>query len=127
MKGITATTAARLQRCALFLQGHDYNKEYKSSKSHASRDGLSRLPFKYCEELPDSDLLDIHNVSQIECLQSVLMALNWKHVDTFLSKVLDYTLNGQTCKRQDDNLNPFYMRRNKLSFEQGFLMWGLRI
>ena len=50
-KGIPATTAARLQRYALFLQGHDYDIEYKSSKSHATC-----LPFSQSEDLPDSDL-----------------------------------------------------------------------
>ena len=46
-KGLSATTASRMQRYALFLQGHDYDIEYKSSKSHANCDGLSRLPYSH--------------------------------------------------------------------------------
>ena len=39
-KGIPATTAAHMQRYALFLHGHDYDIEFKSSKSHVNCDGL---------------------------------------------------------------------------------------
>ncbi len=45
-KGTNATTAARLQRYALFLAGHDYTIEYKNTKCHGNCDSLSRLPMK---------------------------------------------------------------------------------
>ena len=41
-KAIPATTAARLQRYALFLAGFNYDIEYRSSSSHCNADGLSR-------------------------------------------------------------------------------------
>ena len=43
-KGIPVTTAARLQRYALFLAGHDYTIEYKATGCHGNADSLSRLP-----------------------------------------------------------------------------------
>jgi hypothetical protein len=43
-KAIPATTAARLQRYALFLSGFDYEIEHRSSTQHCNADGLSRLP-----------------------------------------------------------------------------------
>ena len=67
-KGIPATTAARLQRYALFFQGYEYEIEYKNSKSHANPDARSRLPCPQETELPDSDLVEIYNLSQIDSL-----------------------------------------------------------
>ena len=48
-----------MQRYALFLQGHDHDIEYKSLKSHANCDVLSRLPYPHSEELSDSDSVEI--------------------------------------------------------------------
>ena len=127
-KGIPATTASRMQRYALFLQGHDYDIEYKRSKSHANCDGLSRLPHSRSEELPNSDSVEIYNFSQIDSLP--VSASDVKHEtrrDPILSKVLDLTLNGWTYKPRDERLKPIYMRRNELSVQNGCLIWGIRV
>ena len=127
-KGIPATTAACLQRYALFLQGHDYDIEYKSSKSHANCDGLSRLPYSQSEDLPDSDSVELYNLSQIDSLPvSASDVKRETRRDPTLSKVLDLTLNGWTDKPQDERLKPYYTRRNELSVENGCLMWGIRV
>ena len=67
-KGIPATTAARLQRYVIFLQGYDYEIEYNSSKAIANADGLSRLPCLQTEEIEESDPVEIYNLSQIDSL-----------------------------------------------------------
>ena len=127
-KGIPATTAARLQRYALFLQGHDYDIEYKSSKSQANCDGLSRLPYSQSEDLPDSDSVELYNLSQIDSLPvSASDVKRETRRDPTLSKVLDLTLNGWTDKPQDERLKPYYTRRNEISVENGCLMWGIRV
>ena len=127
-KGIPATTAARLQRYALFLQGHDYDIEYKSSKSHANCDGLSRLPYSQSEDLPDSDSVELYNLSQIDSLPvSASDVKRETRRDPTLSKVLELTLNGWTDKPLDERLKPYYTRRNELSVENGCLMWGIRV
>ena len=127
-KGIPATAASRMQRYALFLQGYDYDIEYKSSKSHANCDGLSRLPYSHGEELPDSDSAEIYNLSQIDSLPVCAndVKLETCH-DPTLSRVLDFTMNGWTYKPQDEILKPFYMRRHELSVQNGCLMWGIRV
>ena len=127
-QGIPATTAARLQRYALFLQGHDYDIEYKSSKSHANCDGLSRLPYSQSEDLPDNDSVELYNLSQIDSLPvSASDVKRETRRDPTLSKVLDFTLNGWTDKPQDERLKPYYTRRNEISVENGCLMWGIRV
>ena len=127
-KGRPAATAARLQRYALFLQGHDYDIEYKSSKSHANCDGLSRLPYSQSEDLPDSGSVELYNLSQIDSLPvSASDVKRETRRDPTLSKVLDFTLNGWTDKPQDERLKPFYTRRNEISVKNGCLMWGIRV
>ena len=126
-KGIPATAASRMQRYALFLQGYDYDIEYKSSKSHANCDGLSRLPYSHGEELPDSDSAEIYNLSQLDSLPVCANDVKREtRRDPTLSKVLDFTMNGWTYKPQDEILKPFYMRRHELSVQNGCLMWGIR-
>ena len=81
-----------MQRYALFLQGNDYDTEYKSSKLHANCDGLLRLPYSLGEELPDSDSAEIYNLSQLDSL--LVCANDVKREtrrDPTLSKVLDFT------------------------------------
>ena len=127
-KGIPATTAARLQRYALFLQGHEYEIEYKNSKSHANADALSRLPCPQEKELPGSDPVEIYNLSQIDSLPVSANDIKREtRRDHVTSKVLDFTLNGWTEKPQDERLKPYYTRRNELSVQHGCLMWGIRV
>ena len=117
-----------MRRYALFLQVHDYDIEYKSSKSHANCDGLSRLPYSHSEELPDNDSVEIYNLSQIDSLPvSASDVKRETRRNPTLSKVLDLTLNGWTYKPQDERLKPFYMRRNELSVQDGCLMWGIHV
>ena len=112
-----------MQRYALFLQGYDYDIEYKSSKSHANCDGLSRLPYSHGEELPDSDSAEIYNLSQLDSLPVCANDVKREtRRDPTLSKVLDFTMNGWTYKPQDEILKPFYMRRHELSVQNGCLM-----
>ena len=127
-KGIPATAASRMQLYALFLQGYDYDIEYKSSKSHAKCAGLSRLLYSHGEELPDSDSAEIYNLSQLDSLPVCAndVKRETRH-DPTLSKVLDFTLNGRTYKTQDETLKPFYMRRHELSIQNGCLMWGIHV
>ena len=127
-KEIPATTAARLQRYAIFLQGHDYEIEYKSSKAIANADGLSRLPCPQTEEIEESDPVEIYNLSQIDSLPVSANDIKREtRRDTITSKVLDLVLNSWTQKPQDEQLKPYYMRRNEISVQHGCLMWGIRV
>ena len=68
-KGISATTAARLQRYALYLAGFQCDIEYKNTKKHGHADALSRLPITLAEE--EENVLDtshVYMMSQFECI-----------------------------------------------------------
>ena len=114
-KGIPATTAARLQLSAIFLQGY-YKIEYKSSKAIANADGLSRLPCPQTKEIEENDPVEIYNLSQIDSLPVSANDIKCEtRRDTITSKVLDFVLSGWTQKRQDEQMKPYYMRRNEIS------------
>ena len=69
-KATPATTAARLQRYALFLLGFDYESEYRSSTNHCNANGSSRLPLATTEDEQDRsvDSVDAFHVSQFNML-----------------------------------------------------------
>ena len=63
-------TDTRLQRYALFLAGHDYNIEYKSTTDHGNADALLRLPLEIIQPSAEEDIdaVDVFHMSQIELL-----------------------------------------------------------
>ena len=118
---MNSTTAARLQRYALFLAGHDYDIRYKNTKTHGNCDSLSRLPVFSKVKSNDQDSTDIFYISQFESLPVTAEAV---HHATFrdqqLSCVYDVVARGwnENC---DKELEPYYSRRNELSLHQGCL------
>ena len=117
-----------MQRYAIFLQGHDYKIEYKSSKAIANADGLSRLPCPHTEEIEESDPVEINDLSQIDSLPVSSNDIKREtRRDTITSKVLDLVLNCWTQKPQDEQLKPFYMRRNEISVQHRCLMWAIQV
>jgi hypothetical protein len=68
VKGISVTSAARIQRWALFLSGHDYEISYKNTALHSNVDGLSRLPLHVEDSRHDTDAADVFNIQQVEVL-----------------------------------------------------------
>ena len=126
-KGVNSTTAARLQRYALFLAGHDYDISYKNTKTHGNCDSLSRLPVLNKTKSNGQDSTDIFYVSQFESLPVTAKAVHHATVrDKQLSRVYDAVARGwnDNC---DKELEPYYSRRNELSLYQGCLVWGLRV
>jgi len=94
-----------MQRWALILSGYQYKIEYIPSKENTNADMLSRLPV----DKPDSASLD-----EPICKD-----------DTTLADVYDHTLHGwpRSCAR-DDELDPFFVRKEELSLENGCIVWG---
>ena len=47
--------------------------------------------------------------------------------DSVLMKVYDYIIEGWPNKPVDENIQPFYQRKDQLSTDQGCLLWGRRV
>lgn len=127
-KGIPATAAARMQRWALFLGGHSYDIEFKRTLSHANADGLSRLPLQHdTKNAVDSEPVDVFTLAQIESLP-VTAAMIQKETrrDAILAQVFEATQKGWRYS-QNQQLSPYYQRRDELTIDNGCIMWGMRI
>lgn len=129
-KSIPVTSAARLQRYALFLSGFNYDIEYKSTKRHTNADGLSRLPApsSFKDDDDETDAEDIFHLTQIEKLPvtHAVIQRETKH-DKTLSQVYEQVQNGWQFQPKGSPLAPFYNRRNEITIYQGCLLWGIRV
>ena len=117
-------TVARLQHYALFLTRFKYSTECKNTTQRANADELSRLPL---EETRDKELVDpveIFQVSQMEVLLvSADMTGQGTQRDPILSRVMEHTKQGWPVVYENE-LEPFYRRKDELTIQDGCLMWG---
>ena len=129
-KSIPVTSAARLQRYALFLSGFNYDIEFKSTKRHCNADCMSRLPLSSPNNEDDDEpnAEDIFHMSQIEYLPMTHADIQRETKrDKTLSQVYEQVQNGWQFQQKGSLLAPFYSRRNELTIHQGCLLWGIRV
>lgn len=127
-KGVPMTAAARMQRWALFLGGHQYKIEFRRTGDHANADGLSRLPVEDINNKQDDcNAVDMFTFSQIESPPvTAEMVQAETRRDKALSQVYAATQAGWTAVHKT-TLAPFYQRRNELTLQAGCVMWGVRV
>jgi hypothetical protein len=131
-KGISLTTAARLQRYALFLSGLDYSIEYRNTKQHGNADGLSRLPLASKDNSEESELeifdsAHIFHMTQMEALPVAAKEVKRRTArDPVLSRVYEATMRGWN-DAMDKDLTPYFSRREEITVHQGCLLWGIRV
>ncbi|XP_061164466.1 uncharacterized protein K02A2.6-like [Saccostrea echinata] len=132
-KGLPVTTAARLQRYAIFLSGFQYDIRYKNTKKHSNADALSRLPVPTEGEGSNEEAYDVTELYMIQQLES--LPVSSKEVqrgtvkDTTLKVVYDMTASGWPASANDlsEELKAYFSRRNEISIYQGCLLWGIRV
>ena len=126
----TPTMASgRIQRWALILGGYDYAIQYKEGKNMANADALSRLPLKTPEtEVPRPPEL-VHPVEYLDSTPLTSSKIRvWTVHDPILSKVMKWVQEGWPARAQtESDLQPYFQRRDELSTEGGFLLWGSRV
>ena len=124
--GIPSLAASRLQRWAMILMGHDYELRYKSGKEHGNCDGLSRLPGSSDHFIGQE--LSVNYFSYVDQLPvSAKQIAEASRKDPVLSKVMTYVMSGWPAHCADEDLKPYFSRRDQLSCDQGCLMWGMRV
>ena len=126
-KSLPTVTAARLQRYALFLAGFDYTIKYKNTKLHGNADGLSRLPLHSKTTEEESDPADLFYATQFEPLPVTAEQVKREtQRDPLLLKVHDLVMKGWSTQH-DEELKPFYQRKDELTVHCGVLMLGHRV
>ncbi len=121
-KSVPVMAAARLQRWALLLGGHNYSVEFKGTRYHGNADGLSRLPQENSDDVKDDT--DVYFTSvQTETLP-VTSAQTQRETrrDPLLTTVFDLTMKGWPAGG-DPQLLDYSIRREQLSITQGCDVW----
>lgn len=130
-KGVLVTTAARLQRYALYLSGFQYDIHYKSTKKHCNADALSRLLVVNPEHGHSDEGYDSTELYMIHLMDS--LPVNSKEVkretlrDPLLKLVYELTMTGWPENVEQEDLKAYFLKRNEVSIHQGCLVWGLRV
>ena len=122
--GIPSLAAARMQRWALFLAGYLYDIIYRKSQNNATPDALSRLPM---EGVSPEECEVAHSLSHVDLPVTTRTVAEATRREPVLSKALDLTLNGWPTYVNGEELKPYFSRRDKLSLEDGCLLWGCRV
>jgi len=95
VKGIPVTAAARIQRWALFLNGHDYEINYKNTVLHSNVDGLSRLPLTIEGNRHETDAADVFNIQPVQVLPVTVQQIELETKrDAILVQVYELTRQG---------------------------------
>ncbi|XP_033725336.1 uncharacterized protein K02A2.6-like [Pecten maximus] len=129
-KGISTTSAARLQRYALFLAGYDYAIEYKNTKRHGNADSLSRMPVETENETEVEELeaVSLLNLSQFETLPVTHDQVRRDTLrDLVLSSVYECVMSGWNPDNRNSKTEAYFTRKTELTVQQGCLLWGIRV
>ncbi|XP_061164934.1 uncharacterized protein K02A2.6-like [Saccostrea echinata] len=128
-KSLPVMTAARLQRYAVFLSGYQYDIEFRGTKSHGNADALSRVPLPSINQPQDEkDPIDLFYNRHFDDLPVTCVQIRREtQRDPVLSQVLDYVFRGHFPHDCDEQLKPYYNRREELNVYQGCVTWGNRV
>ncbi|XP_044139657.1 uncharacterized protein K02A2.6-like [Bufo gargarizans] len=122
-KGISTTTASRLQRYALFLGAYAYSIRYRSHDTHGNADAFSRLPLRDDHPLREVRVVEVHRPQS--CMSTSLIARHTA-TDPFLSQIFSYVQTGWPGSVSGD-FRPYFARKCELVTNAGCLQWGNRV
>jgi len=125
--GIPSLAAARLQRWALLLSAYQYTIQYRSTKLHGNVDGLSRLPLQNNHSVSNSTIstFNVHQIAALPVTSRQIADSTRRH--PVLSRVLHYVKSGWPVAQSDPTIQPYWVRRQELTIEQGCILWGIRV
>ena len=127
-KAVPPMASGRIQRWALTLSSYEYELRYRRGKDQGNCDALSRLPLPDCPKtvpIPGDILLLTEQLSSSPITAKEIKVMTEK--DQVLSKVLHFVLHGWPQTKVEEELRPYYTRRNELSHFDGCLLWGSRV
>lgn len=127
-RAIPPMASSRIQRWALTLSAYEYDLIYRPGKENSNADALSRLPLP--EEaisvpVPSEVVFLMENLSNSPTDASKIKL--WTSRDPILSQVYQYVLHGWPAYIKNEDLKPYFTRREEISLEAGCLLWGSRV
>lgn len=124
--------ATRLHHWSFYMSQFQYTIEYRKTTEHGNVDALSRLPASRGPmKTEESDMFQINAVMQeaLEALPVTAKQIRYYLTrDKTLGKVQRWTLSGWPAKltEEEEELRPFFSKKEELHVQQGVLMWGSR-
>ena len=121
--------APRIQRWSLFLSSYQYVIQYRPGHKIANADAFSRLPiadkhFNFNFDVGEVNFL-LNHLS--EAIITASQIKHWTSKDPILSRVHHFILHGWNTTNSNDDLQPYFNRRNELSVVDGCVLWGSRV
>ena len=111
------------------LAGYEYTIQYRKGTENVNADALSRLPLTEDVTVPTISSA----IAVLAHLETIPVKVDnireWTTRDPVCSKVRRYILQGWPAHltKEEENLKPYYHRRDELSVEEGCILWGQRI
>ena len=123
---LPSMAAARIQRWSVELCAYQYDIQYKRSEDHSNADMLSRLPeAQQQQQPPEQETVYFSYITEMPVSAADIAAETKK--DPTLARVLQFTQNGWPSYVDEENLKPYFQRKEELTVESGVLQWGLRV
>ena len=128
-KSIPTMAAERIKRWALMLAAYEYTIQYRKGTENANAAALSRLPLTEDVKVPKISSA----IAVLAHLETSPVKVNnireWTTRDPVCSKVKRYILQGWPAHltKEEENLKPYYHRRDELSVEERCILWGERV
>jgi Integrase zinc binding domain/Integrase core domain len=116
--------AARVQRWAMLLSAYRYTIKYRKGMEIGLPDYLSRNPDKESSQVPEV-IAAFREIDEVPLSHREIAKST--QVDPILSKVIQHLQHGWPEKPRDENLQPYYVRRNDFSVGDNCLLWGRRV
>lgn len=127
-RAIPANASARVQRWALTLSGYQYTIQHRPGSQLGNADGLSRLP------LPGRDVEVVQPAETVLLMERLDTSLAtaaqvqaWTGKDPVLAKVRRHVMQGWPEILEDEQMKPYFQRKEELSAENGCILWGARV
>jgi len=111
-----------LQEVFLLLSALYYDIKYRKADKHGNADGLSRLPLPGTATEPtQAEIFSFKEVTAAPVTSTQVK--KHTHTDPIMSEVISSIAGGEMTL----SLKPYLVRRNELSVQSGWLLWGYRI
>ncbi|KAK3768906.1 hypothetical protein RRG08_060344 [Elysia crispata] len=123
---LPSMAAARTQRWSVELCAYQYDIQYKKSEDHSNADMLLRLPeAQQQQQHPKQETVYFLYINEMPVSAADIAAETKK--DPTLARVLQFTQNGWPSYVDEENLKPYFQRKEELTVESGVLQSGLRV
>ena len=102
------------------LAQYDYELKFRSTKEHSNADMLSRLPTSVKSELPVDNVIYSLQIDTLPVTSTEIRTKTLKNKT--LVNVLSHIQSGKWPDKTNDDIKPYYNKRNELNIEDRVML-----